>query len=52
MLVVFATLPFHAFLGVSIMGQGTLIAADWYEPLHRPWSPDLLADQHTAGGLL
>lgn len=52
MLVVFATLPFHAFLGVSIMGQGTLIAADWYESLHRPWSPDLLADQHTAGGLL
>ena len=51
MLVVFATLPFHAFLGVSIMGQGTLIAADWYESLHRPWSPDLLADQHTAGGL-
>jgi putative copper resistance protein D len=37
MLMLFATLPFHAFLGVAIMSVGDngdgLIAADWYLPL-------------------
>lgn len=51
-LTMFATLPFHAFLGVTIMGMDTLIAADWYRSLHRDWSPSPLADQHLAGALL
>ncbi len=50
------TLPFHAFLGVTIMGQSTLIGGDWYPSLHdgpmRAWLPDPLDDQHLAGGIL
>jgi putative copper resistance protein D len=46
------TLPFHAFLGVTIMGQDTLIAGDWYRSLREPWLPDPADDQHLAGGLL
>jgi cytochrome c oxidase assembly factor CtaG len=52
MLTVFATLPFHAFLGVTIMGMSTLIAADWYTSLDRTWGPSPAADQELAGGLL
>jgi len=50
------TLPFHAFLGVTIMGQTRLLGGDWYPSLHDgpmgAWLPDPLDDQHLAGGLL
>ena len=56
MLLVVLTLPFHAFLGVTIMGQQTLIGGDWYPALHDgpmgAWLPDPLDDQHLAGGIL
>lgn len=46
------TLPFHAFLGVTIMGQSTLIAGDWYRSLDLAWLPPPEEDQHLAGGIL
>ena len=48
------TLPFHAFLGVTIMGQVDLIGGRWYPDLHAsmPWLPSPAADQHLAGGIL
>lgn len=50
------TLPFHAFLGVTIMGQSTLIGGDWYPRLAAgpmgSWLPDAAADQELAGGIL
>jgi cytochrome c oxidase assembly factor CtaG len=49
---VFATMPFHAFLGITIMGSSTLIARDWYAALGRTWGPTLERDQEIAGGLL
>jgi putative copper resistance protein D len=56
LLLVFLTLPFHAFLGVTIMGQETLLAGDHYLALRElpgyGWLPDAMADQHLAGGLL
>ena len=55
-LLVVLTLPFHAFLGVTIMGQTALIGGDWYPSLHEgpmgTWLPDPIDDQHTAGGIL
>jgi putative copper resistance protein D len=55
-LLVVLTLPFHAFLGVTIMGQETLLGGDWYPALHDgpmgSWLPDPLDDQHLAGGIL
>jgi len=56
MLLVVLTLPFHAFLGVTIMGQDALLGGDHYQALHElpgyGWLPDPLDDQHLAGGLL
>jgi len=56
LLTVFLTLPFHAFLGVTIMGQEELIAGDWYSALPGAtglgWLPDPADDQHVAGGIL
>ena len=50
------TLPFHAFLGVTIMGQTTLIGGEHYTALREgpmgAWLPPALEDQHLAGGIL
>jgi putative copper resistance protein D len=55
-LLVVLTLPFHAFLGVTIMGRASLMGGDWYPSLHEgpmgTWLPDPLDDQHLAGGIL
>ncbi len=52
MLADFITMPFHAFLGITIMGQQTLIAGDWYLSLGRAWGLSPAADQQLAGGIL
>jgi len=56
LLLVFLSLPFHAFLGVTIMSQEELIAGDWYASLPLEsglsWLPDPADDQHLAGGIL
>jgi cytochrome c oxidase assembly factor CtaG len=52
LLTVFATLPFHAFLGVTVMGMSSLIAGEWYTSLDRDWGPTPAQDQEIAGGLL
>jgi cytochrome c oxidase assembly factor CtaG len=52
LLLVFLTLPFHAFLGVTIMGQKELIGGEWYRSLPMDWLHDPAADQHLAGGIL
>jgi len=52
MLTVFATLPFHAFLGVTILSMDELLAGGWYLSLNRVWLPTPSADQHLAGGIL
>jgi putative copper resistance protein D len=52
MLLMVMTLPFHAFLGVTIMGQDALIAGDWYTSLPLDWLPPPAEDQHLAGGIL
>lgn len=52
MLTIVLTLPFHAFLGVTIMGQQELIGGDWYPALPMSWLPDPADDQHLAGGIL
>ena len=56
LLMILLTLPFHAFLGVTIMGQSTLLAEDWYAALRSgpmgEWLPTIAADQKLAGGIL
>jgi putative copper resistance protein D len=49
LLVLLATMAFHAFFGLSlIMGNGLLLA-DWYGALG--WGTDALADQKTGGAI-
>jgi len=50
-LLIFGALPFHAILGISIMGSQALIAGDFYTALHLSWS-DPVSDQRVGGGLL
>jgi putative copper resistance protein D len=52
LLAIFATLPFHAILGLTIMQDNDLIAASYYTGLGRTWGSSPLTDQHTAGGIL
>lgn len=56
MLLVVLTLPFHAFLGLTIMDQTEILGEGHYESLHdgpmASWLPDPADDQHLAGGIL
>jgi cytochrome c oxidase assembly factor CtaG len=56
MLLMVMTLPFHAFLGITLMNQTALVGGDWYPDLAARtglgWLPDPAADQHLAGGIL
>lgn len=50
------TLPFHAFLGVAIMGATVLLAQEHYQELRagpmEVWLPTIAEDQNLAGGIL
>jgi putative membrane protein len=50
-LLVFAALPIHAILGLTIMNTRVVIAAEHYAALGLDWS-DPLSDQKVGGGLL
>jgi cytochrome c oxidase assembly factor CtaG len=52
LLMLFLMLPFHAFLGISIMSSTQLIAEDWYLAFNRTWPPSPLDDQYLAGGIM
>ncbi len=51
LVVMFAAAPFHAFFAIALTVSTSVIAADWYRPLDRPWHTDLLADQRLGGNL-
>ncbi|OHV27710.1 copper resistance protein CopD [Parafrankia soli] len=50
-LMLMAVVPFHAFLGLTIMSTSTVLGSSWYEQLVRPWGVSPLHDQGTAGGI-
>ncbi|HEX6237373.1 MAG TPA: cytochrome c oxidase assembly protein [Acidimicrobiales bacterium] len=52
LLYVLVALPFHAFLGVAILGSDEVIAGGWYDEVVRGWGSSPLADQRTGAGLL
>lgn len=49
--VMFASMPFHAFFGVILMGSTTVIGAEFYRQLALPWVADLLTEQRLGGGI-
>ncbi len=48
---VFASMPFHAFFGITLMMSRTVIGESFYRDLALPWVADLLSDQRLGGGL-
>ncbi len=51
LVMLFATMAFHAFFGVALMSQTTLLAADWFGNMGRPWGLSAIADQQHGGDI-
>ena len=49
LVILFATISFHAFFGVALTGSETLLAPDFFGQINLPWGPDPLLDQERAG---
>lgn len=49
LLILFATITFHAFFGVALTETSFVLAPDFFEQVNLPWGPDALADQQRAG---
>jgi putative copper resistance protein D len=49
LVILLATMAFHAFFGLSIMSSTGLLLADWYGAMG--WGTSALADQQVAGGI-
>ncbi|OBJ72314.1 cytochrome c oxidase assembly protein [Mycobacterium sp. 1274756.6] len=49
--VVFASLPMHAFFGVLLMGRHTVLGETFYRALGLDWHTDLIGDQKLGGGM-
>ena len=51
LVILFATISFHAFFGVALTTGTTLLAPTFYQGLNLPWTVDLLADQRIGGAV-
>lgn len=51
LLVLLATMAFHAFFGLAIMSSTGLFLADWFGAMGRTWGQTPLGDQQTGGGI-
>jgi len=52
LLVLLATVAFHAFFGVALMGMDTLLAGDWFGNMGRTWGGSALEDQVVGAGIM
>jgi putative copper resistance protein D len=51
LVVLFATISFHAFFGVAMISGTTLLGGDFFPTIDIPWVTDPLADQRYGGGV-
>ncbi|GII90087.1 bifunctional copper resistance protein CopD/cytochrome c oxidase assembly protein [Sinosporangium siamense] len=51
LLVLFVTMPFHAFFGIALMSMGKVIAPEWYDQLGRTWGNSAVVDQQNGGAI-
>ncbi|WP_167050749.1 cytochrome c oxidase assembly protein [Salinibacterium sp. ZJ77] len=51
LLLLLATMAFHAFFGLAIMSDTGLMLADWYGAMGRTWGLDPMEDQQWGGGI-
>jgi cytochrome c oxidase assembly factor CtaG len=51
LLLLFATMVFHAFFGVVLTTGTSLLVADWYGNMGRPWGESAIDDQQMGGAI-
>lgn len=51
LLLLFATMAFHAFFGIALVSGNELLVADWYGWMGRTWGPSAIADQRIGGSI-
>ena len=51
LMLLIATMAFHAFFGLSLMSGSGMLLADWYGAMGRTWGEPPLADQQTGGAI-
>ncbi|GIG41613.1 cytochrome c oxidase assembly protein [Cellulomonas phragmiteti] len=51
LLLLFATMAFHAFFGVALVDGEALLVADWFGLTGRPWGPSAIRDQQIGGSI-
>lgn len=51
LVLLFATMSFHAFFGVALISGSAVLAEPFFTQLAVPWVPDLLADQIDGGAI-
>ncbi|MFI0407273.1 cytochrome c oxidase assembly protein [Actinomadura sp. 3N508] len=51
LLLLFVTMPFHAFFGIALMNLGEPLARAWYAAVDPEWGTTILKDQHTGGAI-
>ena len=51
LLMLIATMAFHAFFGLSLMDGSGLLLPDWYGAMGRTWGEAPIDDQHTGGAI-
>ena len=52
LLYVLVLLPFHAFIGVALLGSDQVLASAWYSQVVRSWGASSLDDQRLGAGIL
>jgi putative copper resistance protein D len=51
LLLLFATMAFHAFYGVALIGSDTLLVPNWFGLMGRPWGESAILDQQNGGAV-
>ena len=51
LIVLIATMGFHAVIGISMMGSVEILGQEWFASLDRPWGRTLVEEQHRGGAL-
>ncbi|WP_240675401.1 bifunctional copper resistance protein CopD/cytochrome c oxidase assembly protein [Cellulomonas endophytica] len=51
LLLLFVTMAFHAFFGVSLLQSTALLEADWFGAMGRPWGPSAIEDQQAGAAI-
>lgn len=52
LIILLATMAFHAFYGVALMSSNALLQASWFGNLGRDWGPSAIEDQGTGASLM